>query len=51
VPASGKTIRVSGITILRAANGKVVEAWQNWDMLGLMQQIQSHAKAATYIGG
>ncbi len=50
-PATGKTVHVTGITILRAAGGKVVEAWQNWDMLGMMQQIQSEAKAsATYIG-
>jgi steroid delta-isomerase-like uncharacterized protein len=48
---TGKTIHVTGITILRAADGKVVEAWQNWDMLGMMEQLQGHGKsAATYIG-
>ena len=47
---TGKMIHITGITILRATNGKVVEAWQNWDMLGMMEQIQSHnKKAATYI--
>jgi steroid delta-isomerase-like uncharacterized protein len=51
IPASGKTIFITGITILRASEGQVVEAWQNWDMLGMMQQIQSSGKsAATYIG-
>lgn len=51
LPPSGKTIHVTGITILRAADGKIVEAWQNWDMLGMMEQIQSRdKKAATYIG-
>ena len=36
---------------VRVADGKVIEAWQNWDMLGMMQQIQSEGKkAATYIG-
>lgn len=57
VPPSGKTIHITGITILRATDGKMVEAWQNWDMLGMMEQIQSDKqlqnsgkRAATYIG-
>jgi len=51
IPPTGRTIHITGMTILRVAEGKVVEAWQNWDMLGLMQQIQGHGKtAATYIG-
>ena len=50
IPATGKTVRISGITIIRMANEKAVEAWQNWDMLGMMEQLQGHAKAATYIG-
>ncbi len=40
VPATGKTIEVTGITIVRAANGKLIEGWQNWDMLQLMDQIR-----------
>jgi steroid delta-isomerase-like uncharacterized protein len=51
VPPSGKTIHVTGISILRAQEGKLVEGWQNWDMLGMMEQIQNPGKsAATYIG-
>jgi predicted ester cyclase len=51
MPPTGRTVHVTGITILRVADGKVIEAWQNWDMLGMMQQIQSEGKkAATYIG-
>jgi steroid delta-isomerase-like uncharacterized protein len=50
VPASGANIQITGISIIRVANGKLVEAWQNWDMLGMMQQIQGLKKAATYIG-
>ncbi len=51
IPASGKTVRMTGITILRASAGKIVEAWQNWDMLGMLEQIQDAGKkAATYIG-
>jgi steroid delta-isomerase-like uncharacterized protein len=50
MPPTGKTLETTGISILRLADGKAVEAWQNWDMLGLMQQIQGAAKAPpTYI--
>lgn len=38
-PASGKRVRVNGITISRIQNGKVVEEHAIWDALGLAQQI------------
>jgi steroid delta-isomerase-like uncharacterized protein len=50
VAATGATIKVTGITILRVAGGRLVEGWQNWDMLGMMQQINGMARSATYIG-
>ena len=50
VPPTGKTLHVTGISILRAANGKFVEGWQNWDMLGMMEQIKGGGRSATYIG-
>lgn len=51
VPPTGKTIYITGISIFRDVQGKLVEGWQNWDMLGMMEQIQGAAqKAATYIG-
>lgn len=34
-----KHITISGISIARFANGKMVEGWSNWDALGLMQQL------------
>jgi len=34
-----RSVTVTGITIQRIAGGRVVEAWTNWDTLGLMQQI------------
>lgn len=49
VPASGKSISATGMSLLRVVDGKLVEGWQNWDMLGLMQQIQGCEPAATYI--
>jgi predicted ester cyclase len=49
VAPTGAAVDVTGMSILRVANGKLAEGWQNWDMLGLMAQIGGHARAATYI--
>jgi steroid delta-isomerase-like uncharacterized protein len=39
MPATGKQVTSSGITILRFAGGKVVEAWSEGDNLGALQQL------------
>ncbi len=39
IPPTGKAVKVTGITISRMADGKMTEAWVNWDMLGLLQQL------------
>ena len=39
IPASGKQVTVSGITISRLEDGKIVEEWSNWDTLGMLQQL------------
>ena len=49
IPATGRPIHVTGLSIMRVENGRLAEAWQNWDMLGLLTQIEGKAKAATYI--
>jgi steroid delta-isomerase-like uncharacterized protein len=49
LPATGKHVSATGISIIRMAQGKMAEGWQNWDMLGLMQQITEAPKARTYI--
>jgi steroid delta-isomerase-like uncharacterized protein len=46
LPASGKTFSVTGITVARLQDGKFVESWNNWDALGLMQQLGSTSVAA-----
>ena len=38
-PATGKPVKYTGITIVRIANGKIVEQWQEADVVGLMQQL------------
>lgn len=39
VPPTGRQGVVTGITISRVADGKVVEGWTNLDELGLLQQL------------
>jgi steroid delta-isomerase-like uncharacterized protein len=39
IPATGKKITWTGITIYRFADGEVVEYWWAYDALGMMQQI------------
>jgi len=34
---------------MRIAKGRMVEGWQNWDMLGMLQQIQAENRALTYV--
>ncbi|MCP4756999.1 MAG: ester cyclase [Proteobacteria bacterium] len=39
IPPTGKHVTVTGISICRCAGGKIVEEWENWDDLGLLQQL------------
>ena len=39
VPPSGKQVNVTGIDLFRIWAGKIVDLWQGWDQLGMMQQI------------
>jgi steroid delta-isomerase-like uncharacterized protein len=47
LPASGKTFSVTGISVARLKDGKFLESWNNWDALGLMQQLGSTSVAAS----
>ncbi len=38
-PPTGTEAIVTGITLSRVKNGKIVEEWTNWDTLGMLQQI------------
>lgn len=47
IDPSGATLELSGLTMVRFANGQVVETWDQWDKLGMFKQIEAaHAKAA-----
>ena len=39
IPPTGEQIRMTGITIERLEDGKVVEGWTNRDALGMLQQL------------
>ena len=39
IPPSGKAVSVHGISVVRVADGKIVEDWVAEDTMGLMQQI------------
>ena len=39
IAPTGKHATATGITIFRIEEGKMAQMWQNWDALGLMQQV------------
>ena len=39
IAATGKQFNITGVSIARFTNGKMIEGFVNWDALGLMQQI------------
>jgi steroid delta-isomerase-like uncharacterized protein len=47
VPPSGRRITVGGITIARILDGKIVEGWDNWDRLGMLEQIGAYTHPET----
>jgi steroid delta-isomerase-like uncharacterized protein len=41
VPATGRAVTAAGICISRCRDGKVVEEWDLWDALGVLQQMKA----------
>jgi steroid delta-isomerase-like uncharacterized protein len=39
IAPTGKQFAITGVTICRFTNGKIVEGFVNWDALGLMRQL------------
>ena len=39
VAATGKQFIISGISLARFPDGKLIEGWVSWDALGMMQQL------------
>jgi steroid delta-isomerase-like uncharacterized protein len=44
IPPTGNKVEIGGITIARMENGKNVETWEDYDMLGWMQQLGMELK-------
>jgi predicted ester cyclase len=39
IPPTGKQITVTGMIIFRIVDGKITDEWENWDTLGMLQQL------------
>jgi steroid delta-isomerase-like uncharacterized protein len=39
VPPTGRRMRIGGLILDRVAAGQVVERWEQWDQMGMMQQL------------
>lgn len=39
IAPTGKQFAITGLTIFRFADDKIVEEWSNWDVLGMMRQL------------
>jgi steroid delta-isomerase-like uncharacterized protein len=39
MPSTGRKVISRGITIARIVDGKIVEGWDNWDQLGMLEQL------------
>src|SRR6202158_3246899 len=53
-PATNKKVSVGGITINHVANGKIIDSFIHWDVLGFMKQLGttlSHYRILEKLGG
>jgi steroid delta-isomerase-like uncharacterized protein len=39
IPPSGRRVRIAGIVMVAAADGKLIAGWNSWDQLGLLRQV------------
>ena len=39
IPPTGKQVKVTGLALERFSGGKIVETWDQYDALGMMQQL------------
>ncbi len=38
---TGRAVTITGMSIIRVADGRIAEAWNNWDIASLLQQINA----------
>ena len=41
IPPTNRKVQVSGMSMGRFRDGRMIEGWNNWDQMGLMTQIQA----------
>ncbi len=39
IPATGKRVRINGLILDKVVGGKVAERWEQWDQMGMTQQL------------
>jgi steroid delta-isomerase-like uncharacterized protein len=49
LPPTGKAVRVTGTSMVRILNGQIVEGWDNWDQLGMLEQIGAYKQPEAVI--
>jgi steroid delta-isomerase-like uncharacterized protein len=49
VVATGKPVRSHGISIARIEDGKIIEGWDSWDQLGMLEQIGAYQQPEAVI--
>jgi SnoaL-like polyketide cyclase len=47
MPATGKLVRLTGITVVRIRDKQIIEGWDNWDQLGMLKQIGAYESPQT----
>lgn len=50
IPPTGRQVTAAGIDVFRCRDRKIVESWQQWDKLGLLQQLGAIPAAAAQAG-
>lgn len=49
IPPTNQQAAVTGMSIIRVSDGQIIEAWNNWDIMALMQQIGALQSTATLL--
>jgi steroid delta-isomerase-like uncharacterized protein len=47
VPPTGRKVSIKGMTMVRMLDGKIVEGWDVWDRLGMLEQIGAYTSPET----
>jgi steroid delta-isomerase-like uncharacterized protein len=48
IEPQGRPAQITGITVTHFHNGQIQEEWSQWDMLGLMKQLQAEGVTAAH---